>query len=32
MNILRLYGRVLSLLGSESVLAWVLALANVALA
>jgi ATP-binding cassette, subfamily B, beta-glucan exporter len=32
MNILRLYARVLSLLGSESVLAWVLALANVALA
>ncbi len=32
MNLLRLYGRVLSLLGSESVLAWGLALANVALA
>ena len=32
MNILRLYARVLSLLGPESVLAWVLALANVALA
>jgi ATP-binding cassette, subfamily B, beta-glucan exporter len=32
MNILRLYARVLSLLGSESVLAWVLALANLALA
>jgi ATP-binding cassette, subfamily B, beta-glucan exporter len=32
MNILRLYGRVLSLLGPESVLAWILALANVALA
>ena len=32
MNMLRLYARVLSLLGSESVLAWVLALANVALA
>jgi ATP-binding cassette subfamily B protein len=32
MKILRLYGRVLSLLGSESLLAWILALANVALA
>jgi ATP-binding cassette, subfamily B, beta-glucan exporter len=32
MNLLRLYGRVLALLGPESVLAWVLALANVALA
>ena len=32
MNILRLYGRVLALLGSESRLAWTLALANVALA
>jgi ABC-type multidrug transport system fused ATPase/permease subunit len=32
MNILRLYGRVLVLLGSESRLAWALALANVALA
>lgn len=32
MSILRLYGRVLALLGSESRLAWVLALANVALA
>jgi len=32
MNILRLYARVLSLLGSESLLAWILALANVALA
>jgi ATP-binding cassette, subfamily B, beta-glucan exporter len=32
MNLFRLYGRVLSLLGPESVLAWVLALANVALA
>ena len=32
MNILRLYGRVLALLGSESGLAWALALANVAMA
>ncbi len=32
MSILRLYGRVLALLGSESRLAWVLALANIALA
>jgi len=32
MNILRLYARVLSLLGSESTLAWFLALANLALA
>jgi ATP-binding cassette subfamily B protein len=32
MNIFRLYGRVLALLGPESLLAWVLALANVALA
>jgi glucan exporter ATP-binding protein len=32
MNILRLYGRVLALLGSETRLAWALALANVALA
>jgi len=32
MNILRLYGRVLALLGSEGPLAWVLALANLALA
>ncbi len=32
MSIVRLYGRVLALLGSESRLAWVLALANVALA
>ena len=32
MNMLRLYGRVLALLGSESRLAWTLALANVALA
>ena len=32
MNLLRLYGRVLALLGSESRLAWTLALANVALA
>ena len=32
MNLLRLYGRVLALLGPESVLAWVLTLANVALA
>ena len=32
MNILRLYGRVLTLLGSESRLAWALALANMALA
>ena len=32
MNIFRLYGRVLALLGSESRLAWALALANVALA
>jgi glucan exporter ATP-binding protein len=32
MNILRLYGRVLSLLGPESTLAWFLALANLALA
>ena len=32
MNIFRLYGRVLALLGSESRLAWTLALANVALA
>ena len=32
MQILRLYGRVLSLLGSESKLAWILALANLALA
>ncbi len=32
MNILRLYARVLSLLGSEGPLAWILALANLALA
>jgi glucan exporter ATP-binding protein len=32
MNIFRLYGRVLTLLGSESRLAWALALANMALA
>ena len=32
MNIFRLYGRVLALLGSESRLAWALALANMALA
>jgi ATP-binding cassette subfamily B protein len=32
MNLLRLYGRVLSLLGSERTLAWFLALANLALA
>jgi ATP-binding cassette subfamily B protein len=32
MNILRLYGRVLALLGSEGRLAWALALANMALA
>jgi len=32
MNILRLYSRVLSLLGSEGPLAWILALANLALA
>jgi len=32
MSILRLYGRVLALLGSESRLAWALALANMALA
>jgi ATP-binding cassette subfamily B protein len=32
MNIFRLYGRVLALLGPESLLAWMLALANVALA
>jgi glucan exporter ATP-binding protein len=32
MNIFRLYGRVLALLGSESRLAWTLALANVTLA
>ena len=32
MDLLRLYGRVLTLLGSESRLAWTLALANVALA
>src|SRR5262249_20859828 len=32
MNILRLYARVLSLLGSEGLLAWVLAIANLALA
>lgn len=32
MNIIRLYGRVLALLGGERRLAWVLALANVALA
>jgi ATP-binding cassette subfamily B protein len=32
MSILRLYGRVLALLGSETRLAWALALANVALA
>jgi len=32
MSIFRLYGRVLSLLGSESTLAWFLALANLALA
>src|SRR5262245_62668215 len=32
MNILRLYARVLSLLGSESTLAWFLALGNLALA
>ena len=32
MSILRLYGRVLRLLGSEGALAWVLALANLALA
>jgi ATP-binding cassette, subfamily B, beta-glucan exporter len=32
MNILRLYGRVLGLLGSESWLAWALVVANVALA
>jgi ATP-binding cassette subfamily B protein len=32
MNILRLYGRVLALLGSDTRLAWALALANVALA
>ena len=32
MSIFRLYGRVLALLGSESRLAWALALANVALA
>jgi glucan exporter ATP-binding protein len=32
MNIFRLYGRVLALLGSESRLAWALALANVTLA
>jgi len=32
MNILRLYSRVLSLLGSEGRLAWILALANLALA
>jgi len=32
MDILRLYGRVLALLGSESGLAWALALANVAMA
>lgn len=32
MNLLRLYGRVLALLGSESRLAWALALANIALA
>ena len=32
MSILRLYGRVLALLGSETRLAWALALGNVALA
>ncbi|MDO8879012.1 MAG: glucan ABC transporter ATP-binding protein/ permease [Pseudolabrys sp.] len=32
MNLLRLYGRVLALLGSESRLAWALAIANIALA
>ena len=32
MNIIRLYGRVLALLGSDSRVAWTLALANVALA
>src|SRR5215471_2626408 len=32
MNFLRLYGRVLGLLGSEARLGWLLALANVALA
>jgi len=32
MNIIRLYGRVLALLGSDSRVAWALALANVALA
>jgi len=32
MNIFRLYGRVLALLGAESLLAWVLTLANVTLA
>ena len=32
MDLLRLYGRVLALLGSEALLAWTLAIANVALA
>ena len=32
MNIIRLYGRVLALLGSDSRVAWALALANLALA
>ncbi len=32
MNLIRLYGRVLALLGSESRLAWTLAVANIALA
>ena len=32
MNLLRLYGRVLALLSSEGLLAWALALANLALA